>query len=104
MITKSPGHVASVLGVLTLVAAGVSGLATPSNLLKAEAADPEESPKDIIATQIRRQGVACGTALSAERDEALTKPNEAVWHLKCDNATYQVRLVPDMAAKVQRID
>ena len=64
----------------------------------------EEMPADIIADQIRKQGYSCNKALSAERDRERSKPDEAVWVLKCDAATYRVRLVPDMAAKVERID
>jgi hypothetical protein len=63
----------------------------------------DETPAEIIAVQIRDQGYACGKALSAERDEALSKPGEA-WILKCDNASYRVRLIPDMAARVERVD
>ena len=64
----------------------------------------EETPKEIIADQIRRQGYACGNPLSAERDLDRSKPDEAAWVLKCDNATYRVRLIPDMAAVVERVD
>ena len=64
----------------------------------------EEMSAEIIAVQIRDQGYACDKALSATRDEKLSQPDEAAWILKCENATYRVRLVPDMAAKVERID
>ena len=59
-----------------------------------------EKPEDIVATQIRRQGYECGKAESAKRDRAASKPDEAVWVLQCDNATYRVRLHQDMAAEV----
>jgi len=62
----------------------------------------EERPAEIIAVQIRDQGYACDKALSAERESS--ELNDAVWILKCDNATYRVRLIPDMAAKVERLD
>ncbi|MDH3579532.1 MAG: hypothetical protein OEM91_02765 [Hyphomicrobiales bacterium] len=67
-----------------------------------EAAE-QETPKEIVAEQIRRQGYECGKAQSAERDRAASKPDEAVWLLSCDNATYRVRLHPDMAAQVERL-
>lgn len=73
-------------------------------LLLAPARAADETSAEIIAVQIRDQGYACGKALSAERDEALSKPDEAAWILKCDNASYRVRLIPDMAAKVERLD
>ena len=33
-----------------------------------------------------------------------SKPDEAVWVVQCEDAKYRVRLVPDLAAKVERID
>ena len=30
-------------------------------------------------------------------------PNGRVWVLECDNATYRVRLIPDMAAQIERL-
>jgi hypothetical protein len=70
----------------------------------AEAAEPEELPKEIIADQIRRQGFACVNPESAKRDRELSKPDNAVWVLKCDGVTYRISLTPDMAAKVERLD
>jgi hypothetical protein len=63
----------------------------------------EVTPKETVAAQIRSQGFACDKPQSATRDEKLSKPDEAVWILTCENATYQVRLIPDMAAKVQQL-
>ena len=63
-----------------------------------------ETPANIVATQIRRQGYECNKVLSAERDQAASKPDEVVWVLRCDIATYRVRLHPDMAAEVKRIN
>ena len=64
----------------------------------------EMAAAEIIADQIRDQGYACHEALSAERDPADSRPDEAAWILECDNATYRVRLIPDMAADVERVD
>ncbi len=61
-------------------------------------------PAEIIAAQIRDQGFSCDKALSAERDRERSTPDEAVWILKCENATYRVRLIPDQAADVKRLD
>ena len=63
-----------------------------------------EISAEILAVQIRDQGYACEKALSAERDPKFSKPGEDAWVLKCDNANYRVRLVPDMAAKVERLN
>jgi hypothetical protein len=68
------------------------------------AQEAEEIPKDIIAVQIRKQGFSCDHPLTAERDRDRSKPDEPVWILSCDNAKYRVRLIPDMAADVQRLD
>ena len=63
-----------------------------------------ETPKEIIAAQIRMQGFACDKPVSAERDRAASRPNETVWLLKCEDRSYRVRLVPDMAADVRPLD
>ena len=61
-------------------------------------------PAETIAAQVRLQGHRCDEPLSATRDTALSKPNEAVWVLKCANATYRVWLIPNMAAMVERLE
>jgi len=63
-----------------------------------------EMPADSIAAQIRLQGHRCEAPLSATRNTELSRPNEAVWVLKCANATYRVRLMPNMAAGVERLE
>jgi hypothetical protein len=65
---------------------------------------PTETPPDILAVQIRSQGYACGKALSAERDAERSRPDQAVWVLRCENITYRMQLTPGMAAKVERLD
>jgi hypothetical protein len=64
----------------------------------------DETPADIIAVQIRKQGFACGTAQSAARDPAASEADDPVWILKCDNASYRVRLVGSMADHVEPLD
>ena len=64
----------------------------------------EMAAAEIIADQIRDQGYACDEALSAERDSAYSRPDESSWILECDNATYRVRLIPGLAADVERLD
>lgn len=81
------------------ITAGVWGFCLPSQALAAD----EETPKEIIASQIRKQGFRCESPQSAERDAVLSKPHEAVWVLRCENATYRVRLIPDKAAQVERL-
>ena len=67
-------------------------------------AEDVESPKDDISAQIRSQGYACDQPQSAMRDVQASKPNEEVWILRCEGASYRVRLIPDMAARVERIN
>jgi hypothetical protein len=62
------------------------------------------NPMDILAAQLRDQGYACDHPQSAEQDAKGSKPDEAVWVVQCEGAKYRMRLVPDMAAKVERID
>ena len=62
-----------------------------------------ETPKDVLAAQIRMQGVACAKPLGAVRDTKRSKPDWAVWVLKCSNATYRISRAPDMAAKIEQL-
>lgn len=61
-------------------------------------------PADIIAVKIRDQGYRCEAPQSVERDKNYSIPNMSVWTLKCANATYRVKLIPDMAAHIERLD
>jgi hypothetical protein len=64
----------------------------------------ERMSAEIIAVQIRIQGYDCDRPLSAERDKKMSKPHAVAWILRCENATYRVRLIPKMAAKAERLD
>ena len=70
----------------------------------AVAAEPLEDPKNMLAVQLRDQGYQCDQPKSAERDVQGSKPDEEVWIVQCENAKYRMRLDPDMAAKVERIN
>jgi hypothetical protein len=59
-----------------------------------------QQPQDELAAQVRIQGFACDKAQGATRDKKRSKPDYAVWVLKCSNATYRVSRAPDMAAKI----
>ena len=60
----------------------------------------EEMPAEIIAAQIRDQGYACDKALSAKRDGE--RLDDAVWILKCPNATYRVNSSPTWRRRSSR--
>ena len=79
------------------------GLLAIALLLNGRPCSAQQTPADGIAAQIRAQGYRCDAPVSAERDAALSRPDEAVWILKCQNATYRVRLIPDMAARVEQL-
>jgi hypothetical protein len=101
----------NMLGLFPVVALGV-GLAlnamtagvpdAQAEVQVAQLAD-DEVPPDIIAVQIRKQGYTCTNPQSAKRDPQASKPDAPVWILKCDNATYRVRLVGDMADHVEKM-
>ena len=67
-------------------------------------ASAQEDATNIVADQIRAQGYKCDSPQSAKQDTQASKPDEAVWILQCESGSYRVRLVPDMAATVEKID
>ena len=56
-----------------------------------------------IADQVRLQGYQCDGQVTAQRDPKQSRPDEQAWILNCSNATYRVRLVPDMAAQIEKL-
>jgi hypothetical protein len=53
--------------------------------------------------QIRDQG-RLRQGYQRKKGRELSRPDEAAWILKCENSSYRVRLIPDMAAKVELLD
>jgi hypothetical protein len=64
----------------------------------------ESEAADDVATQIREQGYDCKNPTNVKRDQKASEPDETAWILTCKNASYRVRLVPDMAAEVEKIE
>ena len=62
-----------------------------------------QTPAEDVAAQVRLQGYRCDQPITARRDSSLSKPNSAVWFLKCRNVSYRVRLDPDMAARITKL-
>jgi len=60
-------------------------------------------PAEDIAAQVRTQGYPCEGSASALKLVKQSWPDEPLWILTCTNATYRVRLIPDMAAKIERV-
>jgi len=92
-------HAAAALFALLVLL--ILALATAA-LRPARAADPEAAT--VVANQLRRQGFTCDEPAKAERDVKASIPHEAVWNLRCKNASYRVRLVPNSAAKVETLE
>ena len=90
------------LGLLLVSALVPGGLGISIGLAGPAAQAAEDMSAEIIAVQIRDQGYACDQPLSAERDPSIS--DDAVWILTCKNAKYRVRLIPDMAADVTRLN
>jgi hypothetical protein len=67
------------------------------------AAADDEMPAEIIAVQIRKQGYECINPKSAKRDPKASEADLPVWILTCENATYRVRLIGNMADHVEKL-
>jgi len=94
------------LALLSIAALGGSLILNAAGTSMADDAE-KETPANIIAAQIRKQGYVCDNPQPAPqpavRDPKLSKPDLPVWTLTCDNATYRVRLVGDLADSVEKI-
>jgi hypothetical protein len=89
------------IGLFSIISVLVDGSAR--GLIGSSAQAAGELPRDVLAAQIRMQGVACDKPLSAVRDVKRSRPDYAVWVLKCSNAIYRISRAPDMAAKVEQL-
>jgi hypothetical protein len=73
----------------------VSVLATNASAAGLAAAD--------LAAQVRDQGFTCDKPQGAEKNNTASRPNEEVWTLTCENGSYRMTVVPDMAAKIEKL-
>ena len=73
-------------------------------LFESRLALAQDTPPEVLASQLRLQGYRCEAPITAQRDAQLSRPDEAAWILKCANASYRIRLMPDMAARIERLD
>jgi hypothetical protein len=64
----------------------------------------QTTPPETLASQLRLQGYRCDDPVTAQRDPQLSKPDETVWNLRCSNASYRMRLTPDMAARIEKLE
>lgn len=96
---------ATVLGFAALVALGFSAIASAQTDTGDDPNDPDNTvAANIVGTQLRAQGYRCDDPHKAERDPDDSDPGNQAWLVVCDNAVYRVRLVPDQAAQVEKIE
>ena len=63
----------------------------------------DQRAEELVAAQVRAQGYACETPVTATPDQPPSQPDEAVWILECGNATYRVWLTPGLEATIEPI-
>lgn len=81
------------------VAAALGGGVCPA---AAQTASDDAATGELVAVQVRSQGLACAEPVEVSRDP--TVQDDAVWTLTCADAKYRVRLVPDQAAEIEKLD
>jgi hypothetical protein len=86
---------------LVLSASAIIAALITTNAFAADTA--YEPPMDLLASQIRDQGFVCNKPESAKLEEGQSKPNETVWVLKCESDSYRMTVVPDLAAKIEKL-
>ena len=83
----------------------VSVIAFSPVMLFCRVAPAQEQGKanQIVADQVRSQGFVCESPSFAVRMTSEWTPEQPAYLLTCQNATYQVRVVPDQAARVIKV-
>ena len=64
----------------------------------------EETPAGILAVRLRQQGYRCDEPARAKPDAAQSRADERAWVVRCANASYRMRLIPDMDAVIEPLD
>jgi len=72
--------------------------------LLAPAAVLAETPASVVADQVRSEGRKCEDPVSAEPDNAASKPDERAWVLTCKNARYRVIFTGDTGARIETLN
>ena len=67
-------------------------------------AHAQEAAAADLAAQLRIQGATCNAPVTATPDETRSRSDERVWLVRCADKTYRMRLIPDMAARVEQLD
>jgi hypothetical protein len=82
----------------------IFGMACVAGIGPALSQSGDEPTPDLLAAQIRDQGFTCDKPKSARHEAKQSQPNEEVWILACENDTYRMTIVPDLAAKVEKLN
>jgi hypothetical protein len=82
----------------------IGAFAVAAVLLGGPMAQAQEIPAQDLAAPLRVQGYRCDEPVTAQRDAQLSSPDEAVWNLRCRNASYRMRLIPDLAARIEQVE
>ena len=64
----------------------------------------EETPAGILAVRLRQQGYRCDEPTGAKPDPARSRADERAWVVRCANATYRMRLIPDRGAVIEPLN
>lgn len=88
---------------MNLVHLSVLALAVSVGVGPAAASPGNESTPELLASQLRTQGYACSKPKSATHERHASHPNEEVWILRCEDGAYRMTVIPDMAAKVEKL-
>ncbi len=92
-------------GIYVLLSLTLAAVAPVGHTIVTSANAQEEAVEmTVLADQIRSQGFACNSPTSAERVTAESVPEEPIYLLKCESGAYQIRLVPDQAAVVTKVE
>jgi hypothetical protein len=86
-----------------IVHVAIVGLACVASVGPALSQSADEPTRDLLASQLRDQGFTCSKPESAKHDVKQSKPNEEVWIVKCENDTFRMTVIPDLAAKVEKL-
>jgi hypothetical protein len=78
----------------------IAAVAIATAVAAAGSAADSEAAK-VTAVAVRAQGFPCTEPVSAQRDPAASKPDEAAWVLACSDARYRVQFMGDMRPKVE---
>ena len=76
------------MGLMVLVVTSATGSATGQQR--------SEGEEGILAVRLRQQGYRCDEPARAESDAARSRPDERAWVVMCANASYRMRLIPDL--------